>query len=282
MPDKPYYLQTGNQQIDLRGEWQYQVGQAFERDTDAGKGFSLQNQPTVLYNAMIAPLTPYTLKGMVWYQGESNSQQPRQYAKLLPNLIADWRGHFNQGSLPFLYVQLPNYNEVEYLPGESQGAEFRESQLQALSVPNTAMAVTIDCGEWNDIHPLKKQPLGERLALAAQHLAYGDKRVEWMGPIYQSANVQGNKIVLTFTHTGSGLVVRGGDELKYFAVAGADKKFVWAQATIKGNEVVVWSDAVPQPLYVRYAWAENPEGANLYNREGLPASPFRTDTPVKQ
>ncbi|MBS7565418.1 sialate O-acetylesterase [Mucilaginibacter sp. Bleaf8] len=278
VPDKPYYLLAGNQKIDLKGEWQYKVGQAFEPDADAGKGFSLQNQPTVLYNAMIAPLVNYTLKGMIWYQGESNSQQPQQYAKLLPNLIADWRSHFKQGTLPFLYVQLPNYNEVEYLPGESKWAEFRESQLKALQVPNTAMAVAIDCGEWNDIHPLGKKPVGERLALAAQHVAYGDNKIEWSGPIYQSANVQGNKIVITFSHTGSGLVARGDGELKYFAIAGADKKFVWAQATIEGNKVVVWHEAIKQPLYVRYAWAENSDSANLYNREGLPASPFRTDT----
>ena len=139
------------------------------------------------------------------------------------------------------------------------------------------MAVTTDIGEWNDIHPLNKEDVGKRLALAAQKVAYGDKKVVYSGPIYQSMKIEGNKIILTFTNIGGGLIAKGGGELKYFAIAGADKKFVWAKAKIKGNKIIVWNDSVTNPVAVRYAWADNPEGANLYNKEGLPASSFRTD-----
>ena len=155
---------------------------------------------------------------------------------------------------------------------------LRQSQLEALAVPNTGMVVTIDLGEWNDIHPLDKKDVGDRLALAAEHLAYGDKTVVYSGPSYQSYKIEGDKIILTFSNTGSGLTVKGSGDLYYFAVAGADKKYFWAKAVIDGNTVTVHSDRVKNPLYVRYAWADNPEGANLYNTEGLPASPFETDS----
>jgi sialate O-acetylesterase len=148
--------------------------------------------------------------------------------------------------------------------------------LKTLSIPNTAMAVTIDIGEWNDLHPLNKRDVGERLALAARHLAYHDKKVEYSGPVYTSFRKEGNKVVLSFTHVGAGLSVKG-DRLKHFTIAGADKKFVDAQAIIRGREVEVWSDAIDHPVAVRYGWEDNPQGGNLYNSEGLPASPFRTD-----
>jgi sialate O-acetylesterase len=167
--------------------------------------------------------------------------------------------------------------EAKDKPSESSWAAFREAQLKTLAVPNTAMAVTIDLGEWNDIHPLNKEDVGKRLALAAQKVAYGNEKVVYSGPIYQSMKIEGNKIILTFTNTGSGLTAKGDGELKYFAIAGVDKKFVWANAKIDGNNVVVWNDNVTNPVAVRYAWADNPEGANLYNKECLPASPFRTD-----
>jgi sialate O-acetylesterase len=166
--------------------------------------------------------------------------------------------------------------QVKDLPSESNWAELREAQLKTLSVPNTAMAVAIDIGEWNDVHPLNKEDVGKRLALGAQKVAYGDETEVYSGPIYQSMKIEGNRITLTFTHIGSGLIAKGG-ELKEFAIAGADKKFVWATAEIQGDKVVVWNDGIPRPVAVRYAWADNPEGANLYNKEGLPASPFRTD-----
>jgi sialate O-acetylesterase len=277
VPDKPYYLSAGGQTIDLKGYWQYKVGEVYSRDRSGGGGISFQNQPTALFNAMVAPFTNFAVKGFLWYQGESNSSKAEEYGKLLPALIADWRNQWKQGDLPFLYVQLPNFMEVNYSPSESEWAQLRESQLKALSVPNTAMAVAIDLGEWNDIHPDNKKPIGERLALAAQRIAYGDKDVVYSGPIYQSSRIEGNKIIINFSHTGSGLISIDGEDLNQFAIAGADKKFVWAHAIIENNTVVVWSDDIANPVYVRYAWANNPQGANLYNKEQLPASPFRTD-----
>jgi sialate O-acetylesterase len=282
VPDKPYYLAVGDKKIDLKGEWQYKVGDVFIPGRSGGGGggpISQQNIPTALYNAMIAPFINYPIKGILWYQGEANTGKAEEYAKLLPALAYDLRNKFNDPSLPFIYVQLPGFMEMQYVPSESQWATLRESQLLTLSVPNSAMVVAIDLGEWNDIHPLNKKLVGERLALAARKLAYGENNLVSSGPLYQSATIEGNKIRINFTNTGSGLMVKtdNEDELTYFAIAGADKKFVWAKAKIENNTVVVWSDDVTQPIYVRYAWADNPDGANLYNKEGLPASPFRTD-----
>ncbi|HEY2580955.1 MAG TPA: sialate O-acetylesterase [Mucilaginibacter sp.] len=278
VPDKPYYLTANGEKIDLRGDWQYQVGEVFTPvRPSGGPPFSMQNEPTGLYNTMVAPAINYTIKGMMWYQGEANSGRPKEYQQLLTALITDWRNKWRQGDVPFLYAQLPNFMEVDYSPSESNWAELRESQRKVLSVPNTAMAVTIDAGEWNDIHPLDKKDVGERLALAGERLAYGDKTIVYSGPMYQSSKIEGNKIVLSFNNVGDGLVVKGGGDLYYFAIAGADKKYVWANAKIKGDKVVVWSDEITDPKYVRYAWADNPEGANLYNQEGLPASPFETE-----
>ncbi len=280
VPDKSYYLTAGGQNIDLRGDWQYEVGQVFDPvgHVDEEANYSAQNEPTGLYNTMVAPLVSYRIKGILWYQGEANTNKPKEYEALLPALISDWRTKWQDGELPFVYAQLPNFMEVQYAPSESQWAELREAQLKTLSVANTAMAVTIDAGEWNDVHPLDKKDVGERLALGAEKIAYGDANVVYSGPVYRSAKVEGNKIVLTFDQVGSGLVARGGGELAQFAIAGADKKYVWANARIENDKVIVWNDQLAQPLYVRYAWADNPDGANLYNREGLPASPFTTDT----
>ncbi|HEY0244450.1 MAG TPA: sialate O-acetylesterase [Mucilaginibacter sp.] len=286
VPDKNYSLNANGQRIDLRGEWTYQVGQvqprvafdpAIVRGSRAPRPVNAQNSPTGLYNPMAAPAINYGIKGFIWYQGEANSGKAKAYAKLLPALIADWRNKWGEGDIPFLVAQLPNYMEVDYSPEESDWAQLRQSQLEALSVPNTGMSVAIDAGEWNDIHPLDKKDVGQRLALWAEHLAYGAKDLVYSGPIYQSSKIEGNKITLTFNSVGSGLMVKGGGDLYYFAIAGADKKYVWAKAKIDGDKVVVWSDAVPNPVSVRYAWADNPEGANLYNKEGLPASPFETD-----
>jgi len=227
---------------------------------------------------MVAPVINYAIKGAVWYQGEANTINPKEYDQLLPALINDWRTEWNTPGMPFIYAQLPNFMEVRYSPSESQWAELREAQLHALSVPNTGMAVAIDAGEWNDIHPLDKKDIGDRLALAAEKIAYGERGLVSSGPIFQSATVENDKIIIRFTNIGSGLMIKDGTELNQFAIAGADKKFVWAKATIDGDSVVVTNDVVPNPVYVRYAWADNPEGANLYNKEGLPASPFRTDS----
>jgi sialate O-acetylesterase len=225
---------------------------------------------------MIAPLANYSIKGFLWYQGESNVSRAKEYAQLQPAQINDWRKKWNVGNLPFLFVQLPNYGESTYLPGESSWALFRESQFKALSLPNTGMAVTIDIGEWNDIHPWNKKDVGDRLALAAERVAYGQNVVH-SGPLYHSATVDGTRIIVSFTNVAGGLVANDGEELSEFAIAGSDKKFVRARAVIEGDKVVVSSAEVPAPMYVRYAWADSPPFPNLYNREGLPASPFRTD-----
>jgi len=272
VPNKPYQLSAAGQTIDLKGPWQYKLGTTM--DPLPGSTF-IEWEPLGLYNGMIAPLLNYKIKGVIWYQGESNTANPREYKKLFPALIADWRQKWNQGDFPFLYVQLANFMEAKDKPSESNWAALRNAQLKILAVANTAMAVIIDLGEWNDIHPLNKEDVGKRLVLAARKLAYGDDKVVYSGPIYQSMKVEGNKVILTFTNTGSGLTAKGDGELKYFAIAGTDRKFVWAKAKIEGDNVVVWNDQVPNPVAVRYAWADNPEGANLYNKEGLPASPFK-------
>ena len=241
-----------------------------------GGGISAQNQPAALYNAMVAPVINYSIKGFLWYQGESNTNRADEYAKLQPAQIADWRNKWKQGELPFLYVQLPGFMDYNYLPSESQWAALRESQLKSLAVPNTAMVTAIDLGEWNDIHPDNKKDVGERLALAALKIAYGENIVH-SGPVYQSSKTEGNKIVITFDHGGAGLITNDGEDLSEFDIDGADKKFIWAKAKIEGDKIIVWSDEIKNPLYVRYAWADNPVNPNLYNKEGLPAPPFRTD-----
>ena len=280
--DKPYYLFDGKDTVDLKGYWQYKVGEVYEPRTGGfggGGGINAQNQPTALYNAMVAPLINYAVKGFLWYQGEANTGRAEDYAKLQPAQIADWRNLWQQPNAPFLFVQLPGFMDMNYLPSESQWASLRESQLKSLSVPNTGMAVAIDLGEWNDIHPDRKKEVGERLALAAEKIAYGENIV-YSGPIYQSSSINGNKIIITFSNIGSGLISNDEEELSEFAIAGADKKFVWAKAKIEGDKVIVWNDNIANPMYVRYAWADNPVNPNLFNKEGLPASPFRTDSPT--
>jgi sialate O-acetylesterase len=280
VPDKPYCLIAGNDTVDLKGYWQYKVGEVFvPRNGSGGFGFVAQNQPTALYNAMVAPLINYTIKGMLWYQGEANSSRGAEYAQLQPALIADWRSKWKEDNIPFLYVQLPGFMDYNYLPSESQWAELREAQLQSLSVPNTAMAVAIDLGEWNDIHPDRKKDVGDRLALAAEKIAYGENII-YSGPIYQSSTIDDNKIIISFSNTGSGLITNDNETPAEFAIAGDDKKFVWANTKIEGAKVIVWSEAVAAPKYVRYAWADDPVNPNLYNKEGLPASPFRTDASI--
>ncbi len=223
--------------------------------------------PTGLFNGMIAPLIPYAIKGVVWYQGESNNLKPFEYRTLFPILIADWREKWGIGDFPFIFVQIAPYKDD--IP------ELRESQLLTWkSTDNTAMVVTTDVGDPVWIHPIQKEPVGVRLALAARALAYGEK-IEYSGPEYDSFKVDGNKIILTFTHVGSGLVAKDGP-LKGFEIAGADKKFVEAKAEINGNTVVVSSDQVSAPVAARYGWANVPD-VNLWNKEGLPASIFRTD-----
>jgi sialate O-acetylesterase len=271
--DKFYGLESGNQKFDLSGEWRYRSGAGMlplQAET------FIRWKPAGLYNAMLAPLFNYPVKGVIWYQGESNTGRAGEYKDLFATLINDWRSRWRQGDFPFLFVQLANFMKSTGEPAESSWAELRESQLKTLALPNTGMAVTIDIGEWNDIHPLNKKDVGKRLALAAGKIAYGENNTVYSGPVYESMMTAGNKIILTFSHTGSGLTLKG-EPLNVFAIAGEDKRFVWAKAEIENNRLVVWSDDIAQPVAVRYAWADNPSHANLYNKEGLPASPFRTD-----
>lgn len=278
VPDKPYFLAIGTQKIDLKGTWDYKVGQVFIplEGRRGPMGISEQNQPTALYNGMIAPFIDYGIKGVLWYQGESNAGNGQAYEKLLTALIGDWRTKFSQPTLPFYHVQLPNFGDANYLPSESGWASMRESSLKALKIPNTGMAVTIDLGEWNDIHPDNKKGVGDRLALIARHYNYGEKDLIYSGPLYQSSIISENKVVISFSNIGSGLMSYDGEELSEFLIAGADKKYVWAKAKIVGDKVEVWADDVPEPKFVRYAWSDNPVNPNLYNKEKLPASPFQT------
>lgn len=238
-----------------------------------------QHNAAVLWNGMVKPLVPYAIRGALWYQGESNSPTAKIYRQIMETLITDWRKQWGQGNFPFLFVQLANIGETyDSIPAKG-GSEAikREAQLQNLSLPNTAMAVAIDNadpGNMNNVHPKNKQDIGKRLALAALATVYGEKLV-YSGPLYDKMKIEGNSIRLYFTHTGGGLQAKGG-ELKGFAIAGTEKKFVWANAKIEGNTVVVSAEGVDSPAAVRYAWGRNPI-ATLYNKEELPASPFRTD-----
>ncbi|PRY55150.1 sialate O-acetylesterase [Arcticibacter pallidicorallinus] len=278
VPDKPYFVEANGKTVELTGYWHYKVGEVYTPVRRSNvEPISAQGQPTSLFNAMVAPATNFAIKGVLWYQGESNSGNATEYYKLLPALIKDYRQVFYQPSLPFLYVQLPNFGDANYLPTEGGWPILREAALQTLSVPNTAMAVTIDLGEWNDIHPDNKKDVGERLALAARKLVYNERHLVSSGPLFKSSRIDGNKIIIDFDHVGSGLVASDGEELSHFSISDDSKKFVWAKTRIEGNKVIVWAEGMNNPKYVRYAWSDNPAGANLYNSAGLPASPFRTD-----
>lgn len=258
------------QSISLEGEWRYQASVTLRNVPPPPVDPSIASgTPTVLYNGMIAPLLPYAIRGVIWYQGEANAGEAQLYRKIFPNLVADWRRAWGQGNFPFLYVQIA--------PFKSMPPEIREAQRLSLgTIPNSAMAVTIDVGDANDIHPTDKKPVGERLALAARALAYGEK-IEYSGPLLESFRAEGKRAVLKFSHVGGGLVAKEG-ELKGFALAGADHVFHAAHAEIVGDTIEVTAPEVSLPTAVRYAWADVPEG-NLYNRAGLPASPFATDSP---
>ena len=235
------------------------------------------HRPSGLYNAMINPLVPYGIKGTIWYQGEANAARAYQYRTLLPVMIKSWRKSWNQGDFPFLIVELANFSRVYEHPVNSHWAELREAQnMTAAKLPACGVASAIDIGETRDIHPKNKQDVGKRLMLAALKIAY-DKDIVFSGPTYKSRKIDGDKIILTLDNIGGGLRAHNGN-LQRFAIAGKDKKFVWARAVIKGSTIIVSSPKVKKPLAVRYAWSNNPEGCNLYNKEELPAIPFRTDT----
>jgi sialate O-acetylesterase len=232
-------------------------------------------KPTELYDGMIAPLIPYAIKGAIWYQGESNAGRAEQYRTLFADMIKNWRRDWGQGDFPFLEVQLAPFRDIKDQPGESDWAELREAQsLATKTLPKVGMAVITDVGEEKDIHPKKKEPVGGRLALAARKIAYSE-RVVYSGPSYKRLKIEGNKAVVYFANVGSGLEARGG-ELKGFAICGEDKKWVWAKAEIVKDRVIVSNAEVAKPVAVRFGWADYPV-VNLWNKEGLPASPFRTD-----
>lgn len=274
--DASFYLQgPDGSKLSLAGEWKSKTdGDSY---TVPAKPVNMYNEPywsTVLYNAMIAPLVPYAIKGVIWYQGCSNDDRAYQYRDLQKLLIADWRAQWGY-DFPFYITQLANYTGLQNAPCESTWAELREAQLMASkTVPGTGMAVTIDIGEAGDIHPRNKQEVGRRLALQALNKTYG-MAVECSGPVYEGYEVDGDVIRIRFSSVGGGLAAKGG-KLEGFTIAGADRKFYWADARIVGDCVEVSCKDVPRPVAVRYAWAHNPV-CNLYNKAGLPASPFRTD-----
>ncbi len=274
--DQLFIENNKGKKISLAGEWLCKIG--FDTKILGPKPQSPEdpNRPTVLFNAMINPLIPYAIRGAIWYQGESNAGRAYQYQTLFPTMIKDWRAQWDQGDFYFLFVQLANFKPLQTEPQDDDWAELREAQLMTLSLPNTGMASAIDIGDADDIHPKNKQEVGRRLALNALHLVYG-KNIVYSGPIYKSMKIEGNKIRLSFAHIGQGLVAKNGKVVKGFAIAGNDKKFVWANAEIDGETIVVSKPGLEKPVAVRYAWAANPIG-NLYNKDGLPASPFRTDS----
>jgi sialate O-acetylesterase len=273
--------------INLDGEWKYLVaaellkGKIYVYD-NSEKTFANRPhisvainayQPTTLYNAMIYPLIPYTIQGVIWYQGEANVGKAFEYRSLFPALIECWRNVWGEGDFPFYYVQIAPWNYGEELPSSS--AELREAQLMTLKLPNTGMVVTTDIGNPLTIHPSDKQEVGRRLALLALSKNYGKDTLVYSGPLYSKLEINGNKITIHFTHTEGGLVAKDGP-LTFFEIAGEDQKYIPAYADIKGETIEVWSDKVPKPVAVRFGWSQvaNP---NLFNGAGLPASPFRTD-----
>ncbi len=268
------FLTIGGEKIALSGDWKFKISKAVVSNSTIGPN----SYPTLLNNAMINPLIPYGIKGAIWYQGESNADRAKQYQRVFPEMITDWRKHWGQGDFPFLFVSLANYMQPVEEPSESNWAELREAQTKTLSLPNTGMALAIDIGEADDIHPKNKQDVGKRLALNAFKVAY-EKNIVFSGPMYRSFTVDGNKAIVSFDEIGSGLKIKDKyGYLKGFSVAGADKIFYWAKAEVlDGGKVVVYSEKVKNPVAVRYGWANNPDDLNLYNIEGLPTNPFRTD-----
>lgn len=272
--EKPYEVRVGNEVIDITGDWQYHIGAELNppKTNFGGLGF----RPGGLYNSLINPMKQYTVKGVIWYQGETNAGRGFQYRQLFKDLIVDWREQLEKPALPFLFVQLANLGVPNKQPVKSGWAETRDAQRRALELPNTGMAVAFDIGEWNDIHPLNKKNVARRLFLEAERVAYGNTEIVSAGPLYQSMKTDDGSILLTFSSVGSGLYANS--LLEGFQIVGEDGEFVWANAVvISKNTVKVWSRDVKEPVAVRYAWDGNPAGSNLKNKEGLPASPFTTE-----
>jgi len=263
-------LTIGSKSIPLDGKWKFRV-------IVVKTALSPNSYPSLLYNAMVNPLVPYGIQGVLWYQGEANVWRAAEYKKSFPLMINDWRTKFKQGNFPFYFVQLSTFDEFGGNSEKgSRWAELREAQSETLKVPNTGMAVTTDIGNAKDIHPTNKQEIGLRLAAIAMNNIYGKKQVH-SGPTYKSQEIKGNQIVLTFDNIGSGLSTPNNVELKGFEIAGADKVFHSAKAIMKDNKVIVSSDQVQNPVAVHYGWADDDTAINLFNKEKFPASPFRTD-----
>ncbi len=268
------FVKTINQTISLAKPWLFKISSY--RKPQMG----VNQVPTMLYNKMIYPILNFPIKGAIWYQGESNANSiddAKKYSTLFKDMINQWRSEWNVGNFPFLWVQLANFMETQDANTDSSWAHLRKSQSDALSLPNTAEAVIIDIGEAKDIHPRNKKDVGYRLSLGARKIAYNENLV-FSGPTYKNHKIIGNTIEINFNHIGSGLKVK--DKYGYvkgFTIAGDNNKFVWAKAKISGNKIIVWSDTVKNPKKVKYAWANNPDDANLYNKEDLPTSPFKTE-----
>ena len=261
--------------IPLAGDWKYQVSLNIKDIPQMPVNTANEpNIPGFLFNAMLNPLIPYSIKGAIWYQGEANTGQAYLYRELMPLMITDWRNRWGT-DFPVYMVQLASFTAQQTAPVDATWAELREAQTRTLHLENTGMAVTIDIGDAFDIHPKNKQEVGRRLALAARAQTYGEK-IPYSGPMYDTYQMEGNKNRIYFKHTDGGLKTANNEIIKGFTIAGVDHKFHWADAVIEGNTIVVSSPAVAFPVAVRYAWADNPI-CNLYNGANLPASPFRTD-----
>ena len=273
--DNIYIGLSPEKRISLVGDWKINTGIPLKDLPEIPRDESNNSIiPTLLFNAMINPIVPYGMKGVIWYQGESNATAPKPYYEIFPLLINDWRTKWNN-HFPFYYVQLANYTRLQTKPEESTWAIVRDAQLNTLHLSNTGMAVSIDVGEAEDIHPKNKQEVGKRLAFIARAKTYGES-IPYSGPIFNSYKIQLNKIRILFKYTDGGLKTKNNEILKGFTIAGADRKFYWANAVIEGDEIIVNCPDVKYPVAVRYAWAQNPI-CNLYNGVELPASPFRTD-----
>ena len=267
--DKPYKLFLDEEEIDLRGEWKYKVGAVIKEDKKPE--IFIQWQPTGLFNAMLAPLFNYKIKGVCWYQGESNTGREEEYKDLFKKMIRLWRKRFSQPELPFIYAQLPNFEPPEANEREIWAA-FRNAQRDVLKLKNTAMTVNLDLGEWNDLHPLNKKDVAHRFYLAARNLAYGED-VVYSGPLFDKAELQEDRIIISFKMVDGGLKVRG-KKLRGFELAEKEKNFKKTDAKIKNNKVVISLKEVKNPKYIRYAWKDNPSEANLYNALNFPAGTF--------
>ncbi len=267
-------ITLGNLIKPLWGNWLIRIESAQE----VGSNSNPNSNPTLLYNSMIYPLLPYAIKGAIWYQGETNAGRAYEYRKAFPLMITDWRKQWKQGDFPFYFVQLSSWNADNGNSTKgSTWAELREAQAQTLSLPNTGMAVTTDIGDAKDIHPKNKQDVGKRLGLIALNKTYNQNNV-FSGPTFSEFKVEGNKIIISFNYTGGGLIAKDiYGYVKGFEIAGADKKFYYAKAIIEGDKVIVFQDGVTSPVAVRYSWADDAGESNLFNKEGLPAAPFRTD-----